>query len=234
MADVRAMLRAERAARENPAQPYSQLPTPSYTKKRKGDEHSEEARKRPRAQLTQPEAANGVRQPTASAASVASPELPAESEEPTVSSLGREVANADEDDLELAAFLEEMEETPSTAATTTLPVPAVATAHGVIRGKAMTTEDLKAKETASNDKQAGKAEEEVQDEKEDLAREMKEEFGQVAELEIRASRLRNLREQALLARSEQSPNIDEAEPFPGEVGEEDADDDWDGWAFHPA
>ncbi|KAI4127946.1 MAG: hypothetical protein LQ338_002970 [Usnochroma carphineum] len=137
------------------------------------------------------------------------------------------------DESEWAAFQRDVATPP--------PEPSALTATADISAAPMTAAELAAQSREQASRQAKeRLEAEVEGEKEDAARQMEEEFEEMAELEDRVRRLREKREQ-LRAKEKQDGTVTEVERPPegvvenvyvsdgGSSGDEEGEDGWGGW-----
>lgn len=243
MADARALLRQQRAARQQAQKPQKQSPAPAAaptSRKRKAADEVVEERKRTR---TDEEEAAGVpagffdagatkdEDEVAPAATVeetvpvpdAQPPQPPAPANPPLDSAAQ---------AELDAFMNEM------AAEKTAPPPVKPTYSGaVIEAAPMTAAQLAAQAREEQSAQRAKRDEEIEGEKEDAARALEDEFEEMDGLEERVKRLREQRE-ALRTASGRVVEPEEAEPTATQKDEneesESEDEDWDDWRFRPA
>ncbi|KAF1850110.1 uncharacterized protein K460DRAFT_360959 [Cucurbitaria berberidis CBS 394.84] len=243
MADARAMLRQQRAARQQAQKPQKQSAAPAAvptSKKRKAaDEHAEE-RKR-----TRTEADAGVPAGFFDDGAAKDDEMPTEhahtdqeskqvpdtqTAEPTQTN-GPSLDPSAE--AELDAFMNEMNrEKPAQ--------PHPATYSGaVIEAAPMTVAEIAAQAREELSAQRAKRDEEMEGEKEDAARALEDEFEEMEGLEERVKKLREQRE-ALRLKHVQPADAEDIvldPPLPADGGEsesEDEDEDWDDWRFRPA
>jgi hypothetical protein len=246
MADVRSLLRAERAARAPPKtrkQPPTSPPKPN--KKRKADDDdstNNESRKRTKAKGStnlpsgffdrteepEQEKEEEVEEPQPLegfvAATEAPPALPQSTSNPT--------ARAKDIDDEWAAFEQDIASIPAQSKSTldvlnasaileAAPISAAEAASQSLEGEAST--------------QKGRREEEIEAEKEDAARALEEEFEEMEVLEERLKRLKEKREQLRAGKSKAAEHLAAQSETMPEVGSDDDDendgDEWDGWRF---
>ncbi|KAE9966119.1 hypothetical protein EG328_009129 [Venturia inaequalis] len=248
MADVRSLLRAERAARA-PPKSRKQVPAPSSppkpNKKRKADDSeptTAETRKRTKAkgatnlpsgffdgvegEGNEEEQDEGIEEPQEPlegfvAATEAPPILP-QSSIPDVPSI-------DLDD-EWAAFEQDMASMPAEAKTALDAL----NANAVLEAAPVSATEIDLR-TLDPPNPLKRREEEIEAEKEDASRALEEEFEEMEVLGERLKRLKEKREQLRASKAEVINHIEvEPEPVPGD-GSDDEDDDeadeWDGWRF---
>ncbi|KAK8233421.1 hypothetical protein HDK90DRAFT_265909 [Phyllosticta capitalensis] len=256
MADIRSMLRAERAARSGPQQPRKAAkpappPAPAASKKRKpepaDDQVEEAARKRAKGPasdaLPQGFFDDGVSRRDASGEHDTAVEADKPAEPAPISAAPQPppqdvqtTAPADIDEDEWAAFERDVASPPPERSRL-----AAINAAATIEAKPMTAEELAAQAREEQSKQRTKQEEELEAEKEDAVRHLEEEFDEMDELE---QRVRKLREQREALRRATEPGGEDAttEPdsAPAQTHEEDEDeedddeddfDDFDDWRF---
>jgi hypothetical protein len=233
MADVRSMLRQQRAAREQAQKPQKPSAAPAAaptSKKRKANDDAVEERKRTR---TEEEAGvpagffdAGAEAEAASASTppeqAPAPDLPTPELAPPPPPVDA-VA-----DPELDAFLEEMSRPRP-------PTMDIYAAGAVIQAKPMTAAEIAAQAREEQSAQRVRKDEEMEGEKEDAARALEDEFDEMEGLEERVKRLRAQRE-ALRSKHAQPPTA-EITPVavqPQEDDDSDEDEDWDDWRFRPA
>lgn len=245
MADVRSMLRQERAARQQPARPpqkQSAAPAAAPTsRKRKAADDSPDGRKRTRTEEERGLPAGFLDEQSEELglppSGVHSTHDSARTGDAQVPSPGRvpdtvpepKYTKADEDDLD--AFIKQMEEVPKPQH----PLPGYSGA--VIEGAPMTAAELAAQEREDQIGQRGQREEELEAEKEDAARQLEDEFEDMDELEGRVRKLREKREALRLAQAQATAeDIVVADPEPMSIEEESEsdDEDWDDWRFRSA
>lgn len=227
MADVRSMLKQQRAARQQAKAPKQSAPT---SKKRKAATEIPEERKRTRteedagvpagffdegaAQETEVTPPDAIETPSTAPTQDTEPALPA--------------ANA-----ELDAFMAEMDQAAAEAPQRD-PMPY---SSAIIESAPMTTAQLAAQAREEQSAQRARRDEEMENEKEDAARALEDEFEEMDGLEERVKKLREQRE-ALRAKhaATEAHEEDSALPTP-ELDDEDSeseDEDWDDWRFRPA
>lgn len=260
MADVRAMLRAERAARNPPPArkpAKNAAPPASKNLKRKAADEDEDdwdtSAKRPRGPGgdalpegffdpgAQPAAAESrsieltsrpaaAESLTATAAAQPTPAEPAPIA--TAAAVQPEPDGVDED--EWAAFEREV-------AADLPPQPlalAAIKSAATIEAKPLTAEELAAQAEDEQSRQRSKREEELEAEKEDAARHLEEEFDEMEELEQRVQKLRAQREALRQTRGKTEEPV-AAQQVPSKAAEDeddesddlDDDEDFDDWRF---
>ncbi|KAH4918520.1 hypothetical protein HBH70_213010 [Parastagonospora nodorum] len=240
MADVRSLLRQQRAARQQAPKPQKQSAAPAaapISKKRKAVDDGAEERKRTRTEeeagvpagffdagAANVEDEGTLEPPTTAQEDVPTPEVPIP--EPTSQAAPLD-PNAEAD---LDAFMNEMQKEP--------PKPAPTYASGaVIEAKPMTAAEIAAQAREDQSAQRAQRDEEMEGEKEDAARALEDEFEEMEGLEERVKRLREQREALRLKRGEvtevevAAPTTD---PVHDEEGSDSEDEDWDDWRFRPA
>ncbi|KAF2472507.1 uncharacterized protein BDR25DRAFT_302661 [Lindgomyces ingoldianus] len=246
MADVRSMLRQERAARQQTGRLQKQSAAPAAaptSRKRKATGDSGEERKRTRTEqakgvptesldslndppVTQASTPNAADVAQTSVAEAGQPPIP---EELTYNPPQPQLTTADEDDLD--AFIKEMEEAPLPQHT----LPGYSGA--VIEGAPMTAAELAAQAREEQSAQRGRREEELEAEKEDAARQLEVEFEDMDELEERVRKLREKREALRNAQAQTDMEgvvIVVPEPVNMEDESDSDDEDWDDWRFRLA
>ncbi|KAF2091601.1 hypothetical protein K490DRAFT_70412 [Saccharata proteae CBS 121410] len=248
MADVRSLLRAERAARSQPSkQPVAAQAQPAASKKRKARDDDGDGRKRAKgpdipgvpqdffdeSAAKVPESRPEIER-TPSIETTQFTSRPAAPEATTVTSQPEPIATVDDD--EWAAFEREMATPPPEQK-------GFRTANGaaVISAPAMSAEEVAAKARQEQSQQRGLKEAEMEAEEEDAARHLEEEFDEMESLEQRVRRLREKREALRQAREEGDLDM-ESEDQPAAVSaeaadeesDEDEDEDFDDWRFRPA
>lgn len=254
MADVRSMLRAERAARAPPksrkavpSQTQAPLPAISSTKKRKleSDDSDSQDSKKSKVRFADEDSFATTPLPDEDGAPKVVPEAVPE---PVLAPPPIQPANADiVDEEEWAAFEREI--------ATLEPAPdalSAIRASATIEAAPLTAEEIAAQAREELSTQRGRKEAELEAEKEDATRHLEEEFEEMEELEARVKRLRERREQLRRgsetsqrpqAASTNDPHAEKAttdhvetsvlEQINGEEDDEDDDeeDDWDDWRF---
>jgi hypothetical protein len=246
MADVRALLRAEQAAR---AQSSGSAAQSSAARKRKApteDVQTTQKRSRPDP-TTKPssDAQGAAAKPTrdASPPAAASPGAVIESEfidaGPGSSSLSSQPQAAAVDEDEWAAFERDMATPP--------PSPPRQTAinalqsHAAISAAPKTRQEIEAQEKTSLKQQRALKEEDIKAEREDAARQLEDEFEEMEALEARVQRLKQMRESIRTRKEvvEDAPEAAEAVevsigddmPLDADDSAEDSDEDYDDWGF---
>jgi hypothetical protein len=249
MADVRSLLRAERAARAPPKTGKQPLTSPpKQNKKRKADEDStKETRKRTKGTGSQllpsgffdatrgpefkeeKEEVEEVVEPEAPlegfvAATETPPSLPQSTFLPTAPD-----KNLDE---EWAAFEQDIASIPAPAKSALDAL----NASAVLEAAPISAADA-ASQFLSNESPTAKnpREEEIEAEREDASRALEDEFDEMEVLEERLKKLKEKREQIRAGKSEGAEHIvAQPEAVPEDRSDEDDDDDgdeWDGWRF---
>ncbi|KAF1972788.1 hypothetical protein BU23DRAFT_554962 [Bimuria novae-zelandiae CBS 107.79] len=239
MADVRSMLKQQRAARQQAKAPKQSA---SSSKKRKAADDTPEERKR-----TKTEERNGV--PAGffdeGVAQEAGATPPDTATAPPAAQMDGTIQLPDTKkpplpaaaDAELDAFMAEMEKT--AAVTERNPhqrnVPLYSGA--VIESAPMTAAQLAAQAREEQNAQRARRDEEMEGEKEDAARALEDEFEEMDGLEERVKKLREQRE-ALRAKHTAVEVRDQDTSLPtAPADDEDSelgDEDWDDWRFRPA
>jgi hypothetical protein len=238
MADARALLRQQRAARKEAQKPQKQsaasAPAPvSKSKKRKAADESVEERKRTR---TEEEAgvpagffdAGDTKEdeevapaPTSQESAAIPDAKPLET--PKAANLPLDAAA----EAELDAFMDEI------AAEKPMPPPRTTYSGAVVEAAPMTAAQAREDQSA----QRAKRDEDMEGEKEDAARALEDEFEEMEGLEERVKRLRKQRE-AVRTKSVKPVEAEIVAPavFQPEVDgdSEEDDEDWDDWRFRPA
>jgi hypothetical protein len=239
MADARALLRQQRAARKEAQKPQKQSAAPATapkSKKRKAADESVEERKRTR---TEEEA--GVPAGFFDAGAQDDEEVaPAPTEQerapiPDTQPLETpKAANPPLDaaaEAELDAFMNEI------AAEKPMPPPRTTYSGAVIEAAPMTAAQISAQAREDQSAQRAKKDEEMEGEKEDAARALEDEFDEMEGLEERVKKLRDQRE-ALRCKSGRPVEAEVVAPAAPQVEEdgdsESEDEDWDDWRFRPA
>jgi hypothetical protein len=242
MADVRSMLRQQRAARQQAQKPSKPSAAPAAaptSKKRKATDEEVEERKRTR---TEEEAGVPAGFFDAGADNV---DEEVTAEPPSTTQEDASTAHASMAELstpkaapldataeaELDAFMNEMAKEPP-------PKPAAAYAAGAfIEAKPMTAAEISAQAREDQSAQRARKDEEMEGEKEDAARALEDEFDEMEGLEERVKRLREQRE-ALRTKSGQVADAEVVAPAvplaEDDDGSESDDEDWDDWRFRPA
>lgn len=261
MADVRAMLRAERASRAAPSKPRKQAvaaPAPS-SKKRKAEDEDEQpdVRKRTKAEEAKDlpagffdgkEEAEVVEDEDETQEASLPGFVAAKGKDPNVSeqakateatkSPGTAVAQNVVNEDEWAAFEEFAATVPSQQPSAL----AALNANATLSAAPVTADELAAQSRDEQTTRRGRREEEIEEEREEAARNLEEEFEVMEDLEGRVKRLREKREKlrrgskmdADLDRPSIAPVVDETLKEQSEEEEDDDDeeaDEFDGWRF---
>ncbi|KAF2193966.1 hypothetical protein K469DRAFT_709445 [Zopfia rhizophila CBS 207.26] len=247
MADVRSLLRQERAARQQTGRSQKQSAAPAAaptSKKRKAADERVEERKR-----TRTEEAEGVPVGFFDEDDVDSlpPSIPGAAQEhavqtqsinamepsipPTIAKpLQTQLDQAAEQDLD--AFLQEMAEPPQTEHAV-----AALSSGAIIESAPMTAAEVAAQAREEQSAQRGRRDAEIEAEKEDAARQLEEEFEEMEGLEERVRKLREKREALRIAREQTKvEDVVLADPPPMSYHDEESesdDEDWDDWRFRP-
>lgn len=252
MADVRALLRQERAARQQnnakPSRPKSQVPTAAPAgKKRKANDDDYDNRKRARAEEEAGLPTGFFDGGAPEEDLVSEPTL--ESEEPLEKQNQLQSppqptphipATIDED--EWAAFERDVaDDVPLQKSNGTLNALTAISTAPTISANAMTAEELAAQAREEQSLQRGLRDAELEAEKEDAARHLEEEFDEMEELEQRVRKLREKREALRVGTMDRTPPITPVIPSPeinrtnlnpeDESDEDDDDDDFDDWRY---
>ncbi|KAF2745342.1 hypothetical protein M011DRAFT_469724 [Sporormia fimetaria CBS 119925] len=246
MADVRALLRKERASRQPAARPQKTSPAPAEfpsSKKRKAQDDSVDDRKR-----TRTAAAPGVPTDFFDAGATPTEEDPHSTTEerqlaqdeqarsPPVEPSDPETKpppapQAADDADELDAFIQSVVEAPPP------PTAQDRFAGAVIEAAPMTAAEVAAQEKAEKNAERARQEEELEAEKEDAERNLQDEFEEMEGLEERVRRLREKREALRKAHQEGKPTdvtFPEAASRPKDIEDDDSDfdeEDFDDWRF---
>ncbi|KAH7119762.1 hypothetical protein B0J11DRAFT_69503 [Dendryphion nanum] len=245
MADVRSLLRQERASRQQTtarAQRQSAAPAAApISKKRKAVDDSAEDRKRTRTEEEKGVPAGFFDSGNAKAEAEEEPLAHAALDEPTPDvqeprKLSTEMAHRPPPQLsaadmaEMDAFLDEMQKEPAVQTQ----IPAFA-AGAVIESAPMTAAEIAAQAREEMSAQRARQDEEVEAEKEDAARQLEDEFEEMEGLEERVKKLREKREALRAQGKVETSVLPEPEPMVEDVEESESDDeDWDDWRFRPA
>jgi len=232
MADARALLRQQRAARQQ-AQPLPKPAAAPTVKKRKAvvDGSAVDAKR------TRTEALPAVPAGFFDA-SVTAEEAPTDAPAEAVPESATAQATAPpaaahppldaEAAAELDAFLTEMgREMPAPASPTRY-------ARAVVESAPMSAAEIAAQARHEQSAQRAKKDEEMEGDKEDAARALEDEFEEMEGLEERVRRLRDQRE---ALRIQPAPPVPPVPPVPqDDAGDSTSDDDgdWDDWRFRPA
>ncbi|KAF2494510.1 hypothetical protein BU16DRAFT_527583 [Lophium mytilinum] len=246
MADVRSLLRQERAARQQatkPARPTRTSAAPATApmgKKRKAVDDEPETRKRTKAEEDTGVPSGFFDGGAIDEAQAASPteerdlrtdarEQTLEPSEPPAVLVADEPAPVvDEVDEELWAAFERDVATPPPERHN---VPALAAA-ATIQAAPMSAAELAAQAREDMSAQRGRRDAEIEAEKEDAARQLEDEFDEMESWEERARKLREKREALRKARDLSAPPVQEIVAEPPEASEdEESEDDFeeDGW-----
>jgi hypothetical protein len=240
MADARALLRQQRAARKEAQKPQKQSAAPApvpKSRKRKAADESVEERKRTR---TEEEAgvpagffdAGDTKEdeevaPAPTAQESASIPDPQSLEPPEATNPPLDAAA----EAELDAFMSEI------TAEKPMPPPHTTYSGAVVEAAPMTAAQIAAQAREDQSAQRAKRDEDMEGEKEDAARALEDEFEEMEGLEERVKRLRDQRE-ALRLKSGAAVEAELVAPavfHPEEDEDSDLDDeDWDDWRFRPA
>ncbi|KAF2679804.1 hypothetical protein K458DRAFT_422087 [Lentithecium fluviatile CBS 122367] len=242
MADVRSLLRQERAARQQ-AKPPKRSAAPAaapVSRKRKAADDEVEERKRTRTEEQAGVPAgffdggitNEEDQISADASQTAT-DLGAMQTDDTPQALEVPTPQADPnaaDDAELDAFLNEMSHAAEAQRAT-----AKQYSGAVIEAAPITAAELAAQAREDMSAQRAKRDEEMEGEREDAARALEDEFDEMEGLEERMKRLREQRE-ALRIKHVVAKASDVVLPTPHAEEEESnsEEDDWDDWSFRPS
>ena len=246
MADVRALLRQERASRQTASRPQRQSAAPAAaptSRKRKATSDEGDERKRTRTEAatdvpagffdgratTPGDDASPPPQPTHEQDAIqrteATPplQLPP-SEKPLLPKL--DAAGQ----AEMDAFLSEMTNEPMAQNGFSRYSTGV-----VIEAAPMTAAEIAAQAREEQSAQRARRDEEMEGEKEDAARQLEEEFDQMEGLEERLKKLREQREALRIARGQtKTESVDLPEPQVGDMESDSDDDEWDDWRFRAA
>jgi hypothetical protein len=239
MADARALLRQQRAARKEAQKPQKQSAAPATdpkSKKRKAADESVEERKRTRteeeagvpagffdagAQDDDEVAPTPTEQKSASIPETQPLETPKAANPPLDAAA----------EAELDAFMNEI------AAEKPMPPPRTTYSGAVIEAAPMTAAQISAQAREDQSAQRAKKDEDMEGEKEDAARALEDEFDEMEGLEERVKKLRDQRE-ALRCKSGRPVEAEVVAPAAPQVEEdgdsESEDEDWDDWRFRPA
>lgn len=220
MADVRAMLRAERASRAPPSKARKQAPAPApapavASKKRKADDDDIDTRKRARPQQENKNLPTGFFDERGSSAEADEAQapipgfVPAEEEEVQLASEEKPILKPNKEMLSMKEQISsqpppdnvnEAEWAAFQAFTTSVPSKTAAldalNSHTAISAAPLTTEQAaaQARDAGAQSKSRSKREEEIEEEKEEAAERLEEEFEVMGELEDRIKRLKEKRE----------------------------------------
>jgi hypothetical protein len=246
MADVRALLRQERASRQSgPKRSAVPAAAPTSRKRKAADDDGDE-RKRTRTEedagvpsgFFDDGAEDDVSPPSPSQTAPEEQAAAEEEEKPEADpqpqvlqtpnpSVPRLDAAAQ---AELDAFLSEMADEP--VVQQGLPT---YSAGAVIEAAPMTTAEIAAQAREDMSTQRAKKDEEMEAEKEDAARQLEDEFEEMEGLEERFKKLREQREALRSARAQAKvEEIVLSEPQPEHVESDSDDEEWDDWRFRAA
>ncbi|KAJ4298842.1 hypothetical protein N0V90_004084 [Kalmusia sp. IMI 367209] len=245
MADVRSLLRQQRAARQQAKPPKQPAPT---SRKRKAADDNAEERKR-----TRTEESAGVPAGFFDEGATRETETEAEVEASTVDPVAGPPAAETGDalqlpdvaepalppaaDAELDAFMAEMDQAAAETERNTNQQNTISYSGAVIEAAPMTAAQLAAQAREEQSAQRARRDEEMEGEKEDAARALEDEFDEMEGLEERVKKLRDQRE-ALRAKHAGTENREEDTDLPTTgLDAEDSDSDgeeWDDWRFQPA
>jgi ribosome-associated translation inhibitor RaiA len=246
MADVRSLLRAERAARAPPPKIRKQPPTaspPKPNKKRKADDEdnapNNDTRKRTKAKgstnlpsgffdgTVEPDSEDeAIEEPLEGfvAATEAPPSLSPSTSKPLIApppNLDDEWAAFEQDIASIPDSKTALDALNANATLESAPISATEAASQSLEGDATV--------------QKGRRDVEIEEEKEDASRALEEEFEEMEVLEERLKRLKEKREQLRLGKGEVVGHIAAQPEIIPEDGSDDDDDDegdeWDGWRF---
>lgn len=242
MADVRSLLRQERASRQQQTsgRPQKQSAAPAAaptSKKRKATEENAEERKRTRTEVDRG-VPTGFFEGGATVETEGEPTLTADiptREEPQSLNPPSEVAHRPLQHLapaeidELDEFLNEM------AATPVAPPQVHSYSVGaVIEAAPMTAAEIAAQAREQQSVQRAKQDDELEAEKEDAARQLEDEFEEMEGLEERVRKLREKREALRTQGKVENSALAEPEPMVEDEEESDLDEEeWDEWGFRP-
>lgn len=234
MADVRSMLKQQRAARQQAKAPKQSASAP---KKRKAADDAIEERKR-----TKTEETASTTDPVPDTDAVPEPEAPLAAHEQQPVELPDAVEAAlppPAADAELDAFMAEMDQAAVDAERNPSQRNVPLYSSAVIESAPMTAAQLAAQAREEQIAQRARRDEEMEGEKEDAARALEDEFEEMDGLEERVKKLREQRE-ALRAKHAAAEVRQEEDVLPtprsegGESDSDDADEDWDDWRFRAA
>jgi hypothetical protein len=238
MADARALLRQQRAARKEAQKPQKQSAAPATalkSKKRKAADESVEERKRTR---TEEEAgvpagffdAGDTQDEEVAPASTVQDSAPIPETEPLEPPQATNPPLDAAAEAELDAFMKEL------AAEKPMPPPKTTYSGAFIEAAPMTAAQIAAQVREDQSAQRAKRDEDMEGEKEDAARALEDEFEEMEGLEERVKKLREQRE-ALRSKSRREVEVEEITTTPPVEEDEDSesdDEDWDDWRFRPA
>jgi hypothetical protein len=240
MADVRSLLRQERAARQQ-AKPPKRSAAPAaapVSRKRKAADDEMEERKRTR---TEEEAGvpagffdagtenEDSSLPIDASHTVTDAAIHADQTSPALEVSTLQAPRTAANDAELDAFLHEMDQEAEAQRNA-----AQLYSGAVIEAAPMTAAELAAQAREDMSAQRAKRDEEMEGEKEDAARALEDEFDEMEGLEERIKRLREqreaLRNKHVVAKAD---NVVAAISQPVDE-ESDSEEDWDDWNFRPS
>lgn len=253
MADVRSLLRQERASRQQTGRPQKQSAAPATaptSKKRKAVDDGSEERKRTRTEVAKGVPAGFFDDGLTGEEAIDLPpnELdtaqqeegqreaqqlgPIPSHTSNIPTQPSQPPSNEADAAELDAFIKEMEETP---APETALRPFLSGA--AIEAAPMTAAEIAAQAREEQSAHRSRRDEELEAEKEDAARQLEDEFDEMEGLEERIRKLREKRE--ALRKVHEKGIVEDIVPEPMPAANEDNesesdDEDWDDWRFHPA
>lgn len=231
MADVRSMLKQQRAARHHAKAPAQ--PAPTARKRKAVQETTPEERKRTRTEEQAGVPAGFFDEGAAQEAGA----IRADQEAGAIPSDQEAGAPAPAAHAELDAFMAEMDQ----AAAEPHHQP-VSYSGAVIESAPMTAAQLAAQAKEDKTAQRARNDEEMEDEKEDAANALQDEFEEMDGLEERVKKLRDQRD-ALRAKhtpaGSRQENVLLSAPQPededsGSEDDDDDDEDYDDWRFRPA
>ncbi|KAL1609883.1 hypothetical protein SLS60_001548 [Paraconiothyrium brasiliense] len=235
MADVRSMLKQQRAARQQAKAPKQSAPT---SKKRKAVDDTPEERKRTRTEEQAGVPAGFFDAGAAQETGATPPDVVAEPAAVPVENIFQQPDVPEPTlpaaDAELDAFMAEMDQV---AAEQPQRNP-VSYSGAVIEVAPMTAAQLAAQAREEQTAQRARRDEEMENEKEDAARALEDEFEEMDGLEERVKKLREQRE-ALRAKHTATEAHEDIPLFsaPQQADDDDSeseDEDWDDWRFRPA
>lgn len=247
MADARALLRQQRAARQQALPQTKPTAVPTAKKRKAGADGSVADSKRTRTE-TQLGVPAGFFDADATSEEVLAEEptdvpteVPANAVLESAMTQATVPPTAENPQLdaaaaaELDAFLSEMSRDKPASA------PSASYARAVVEAAPMTTAEIAAQARLEQDAQRAKKDEEIEGDQEDAARALEDEFEEMESLEERVQRLRDQRE-ALRIRPTPPPPPPVPQNDTGDSGLDDDDgnennddeDDWDDWRFRPA
>ena len=228
MADVRSMLKQQRAARQQAKAPKQVAPASS--KKRKAAEDTAEERKRTRTE-EQAGVPAGFFDEGASQETDPTPPAAAPMEELDQLPDATKPPPPPADD-ELDAFMAEMDQ----AAAEPQHNP-TSYSGAVIESAPMTAAQLAAQAKEDKTAQRARNDEEMEDEKEDAANALQDEFEEMDGLEERVKKLREQREALRVKHAAAQVHVEDVPVSVPQLEDEESgseDEDWDDWRFRPA